>query len=338
MSLGKGLITLLMALVWAVMPAMADEPGNPTLTYLKSPEWLGPVWVEASEWANLEEMVESLASSRSRAEDGQYQLYKLTNSLHAYFTRQGEDRDELLRTRLADYRAQYPKSAFAVILPAMQLHAAAWRARGRGFASTITPEGEELWRERNKEAWKVIRASKMRGDRLPAWYEQAISIGLDARAPFDDLTALFNEGIERFPGYDPIYFAFTRQFAPRWGGSYEEADAFITAQVAAKTNVEGEELYTRLYWLIDDYEAGSPGFFAESFVDWSRMKAGFEQMLKEFPNSKVYPAAFASYACRAADVATYMKLRATVSPQAFADRAPEGISLEVCDARFIKKT
>jgi len=330
------LIALLM-LVCGALAAVAEEGSNPT-AFLRTPEWLGPVWVEGSEWANLEEMVESLAVTQSRADDGQYQLYKVTNSVDAYFLRQGEDRDELILTRLADYKKQYPNSAFAAILPAMQLHAAAWRARGHGFASTITPEGDALWHERNKNAWKVIQASKKRGDRLPVWYEQAISIGLDSGASADDLATIFSEGIQRFPGYDPIYYAFIRQFAPRWGGSYEEADAFITSQVAAKTNVQGEELYTRLYWLIDDYEAGNPDFFETSLVDWSRMKAGFEQLIKEFPKSEVYPAAFAAYACRAGDTGAYFRLRKTVSRPAFADLAPQGISLDVCDARFIKKT
>ena len=104
--------------------------------------------------------------------------------------------------------------------------------------------------------------------------------------------------MQRFGDYDPIYYSFIRQFAPRWGGSYEE----------------------------------------ESLVDWSRMKKGFEMLVKEFPKSTVYPAAFAAYACRAGDAVTYFKVRQTVSPQAFVDEAPQGISLDVCDARFTEKT
>ena len=331
-------VLALVAVASGVRPVTAEQAAPDATSFLTAPAWRGPLWVEASEWASLEQMVESLAASRERADDGQLQLYKLTNSIHSYFLGKPETRDPLYRTRLADYQQQYPKSAFAPVVSAMQLHAAAWRARGHGFSSTVTSEGASLFRERNKDAWKIIRAAKTKSDRLPVWYEQALSIGLDADAPPEELAAIFKEGVQRFGDYDPIYYSFIRQFAPRWGGSYEEADAFISAQVAAKTNPKGEELYTRLYWLIDDYEAGSPEFFEESLVDWSRMKKGFEMLVKEFPKSTVYPAAFAAYACRAGDAVTYFKVRQTVSPQAFVDEAPQGISLDVCDARFTEKT
>jgi len=39
-------------------------------------------------------------------------------------------------------------------------------------------------------------------------------------------------------------------------------------------------------------------------------------------------------ACRAGDAATYFKWRQTVDRNEFHNAAPQGISLEVCDARF----
>ena len=139
-----------------------------------------------------------------------------------------------------------------------------------------------------------------------------------------------------FPGYHSIYFSYARQFAPRWGGDYDTADAFITSQVGAKSNTEGEILYTRLYWLIDQY-AADPDFFAASRVSWPRMRTGFELLMQGFPNSQRNQASFVAYACRARDAATYAKWRTTVHPGFFQQVTPDGISLDVCDARFMKK-
>src|SRR4029434_549725 len=98
----------------------------------------------------------------------------------------------------AEYRQQKPESPFAPLATAMQLRASAWRARGHGFADTVRPEGWKLFAERLAAAWQVIEASKSTSSRLPLWYEQAIKVGMDLERPASDLTALFNEGINRF--------------------------------------------------------------------------------------------------------------------------------------------
>lgn len=315
--------------------AMAAEQA---LAWMQTPKWLGQKHVGAGEWGELEALVDKLAVSGERAEDGRFQLYLLTAGVDEWLGLWDEDHDEVFREKFEEYQQQYPNSAFAPILAAMQVHSAAWRARGRGFSSTVTPEGWALFRERNKKAWKMMQASKDRASRLPTWYEQAISIGTDANEPETELMALFEEGVKRFPGYHPLYFTIARQFAPRWGGSYADADTFINQQVAAKTNPEGETLYARLYWLIDQYERGDPDFFDESLVEWPRMRTGFEMLMKQFPNSAWNQANLVSFACRAGDSASYLKWRKTVDAGQFQEAAPQGISLEVCDARFIKRT
>jgi hypothetical protein len=325
----------LAALVLALCAPAIAAPPEP-LGFMKQPQWLGQQYLGASEWAELDALVEKLAASGERADDGRFQLYLLTTGIaNRIATLEPGEQD--LPTKLEAYRKQVPNSAFQPLLAAMVMHASAWRARGSGLASTVTEEGWALYRERNAAAWELMLLAKQTSGRLPTWYELAIAIGMDAGVADDVLTAIFNEGIKRFPGYHSIYFGYVRQFAPRWGGDYDTADAFITAQVAAKANTEGEVLYTRLYWMIDQYAAADPDFFEASRVSWPRMRAGFESLMKEFPNSQRNQASFLAYACRARDAVTYAKWRPTVHAGFFQQVAPDGISLDVCDARFMKK-
>ena len=164
---------------------------------------------------------------------------------------------------------------------------------------------------------------------MPAWYEQALWIGADAHVSMRCLTSLFEDGISRFPGYDSIYFAYGRSFVPRWGGSYATADAFIRAAAASKTNPEGEALYTRLYWLLDQYNGQDQDFFTASRVRWPRMRAGFEPLIKRYPSSAWNQANLVIYACRTSDGASYYKWRKTVDARQFVQAAPQGISPEV---------
>jgi len=302
------------------------------------PGWQGPQYFGAGEYGKLEAFVADLMKSRARTDDGKFVLQMVSSKLSEWLELWDEDTDSTMKGKLAEWQEKFPSSAMQPIVAAMQMHATAWRARGRGYSSSVTDEGWQLFQERNARAWKILMDHKKQSSTLPIWYEQAILIGNDAGLPPAELRELFDEGIRRHPGFYPIYFAYARQFAPRWGGDYAAADAFIREQTAAKTNPDGEQLYTRLYWLIDQYEDGSPSFFQESRVDWPRMRKGFEQLMIAFPKGEWNLANFAAYACRAQDSTTYGKLRPKLNARIFTGAGPSGISLEVCDARFLKST
>jgi hypothetical protein len=324
-------------LVLAVSVCSATAEGSSSADpndFFSSPQWLAQKYLSSSDWPSLDKLIERLAKDRERSEDGRFKLYLTTSAVADRFKTTSLDMDDELRRQFEEYRTTIPESAFAPIIAAMHMHARAWRARGTGFASTVTPEGQALFKERSSSAWKSLQAAKHISSRLPTWYEQAITVGIDADVSRAEVLKLFNEGITRFPGYHPLYFSYARQLAPRWGGSYASADAFVQAQVAAKTNLEGEALYARLYWLFDQYGGRDPDFFAESMVSWPRMRKGFELLMKQFPDSAWNKANFVSFACRAGDAPTYAKWRDTVDAGVFSGAAPDGLSLEVCDLRF----
>jgi len=337
-------IALLLGTMTAGATAFAQQAA-PTLVGVQVPQvsaadagWAGQQLFGAGEYNELERVVAEYTKLKTRTEDGRYALFMLTWRLADWFELWDEDQDSVMSGKLKEWRDQVPGSALQPVVAAMQMHATAWRARGRGFTSTVTKEGWQLFSERNMRAWRMLMESKKLSSAVPTWYALAIEVGADAKIPDDELRALFDEGIRRHPGYHPIYFSYARQLSPRWSGSYADADAFIVEQVAAKTNPEGETLYARLYWLIDQYNGGSPSFFQDSLVSWKRMRSGFERLMREYPNSPWNQANFTAYACRAHDATTYGLLRPKVDATQFKQAAPYGISLEICDARFLKKT
>ena len=182
--------------------------------FREAPRQRGVAYLNEGNWQELDELVDSLAASGKRSADGGWELQSVTAGISSVFTHTSES-DESMQKKLAAYQRERPESAFAPILLAMQLHATAWRARGGGYSSSVTKEGWKLFRERNKQALKTILAARSRSDRLPAWYVEAIAISLDTNIEDELVTKLFEEGIDRFPGYYAIYSAYVRQFAPR---------------------------------------------------------------------------------------------------------------------------
>ena len=335
-------LILSMLLGYATAIAQSVAPNMPTddelPAFMRGPGPLGARYFGQGEYAKFDAVVADFTKSKTRAEDGRFALFLLTWHLHEWFEQWGAESDAQMTARLQGWNTQFPDSAMQPIVAAIQMHVMAWRARGNGFSSTVTAEGWRLFKERNQRAWQILIDHKKVSSSLPAWYEKAIRIGSDAGLPDDTLRELFDEGIRRHPGYHPIYFAYVRELAPRWGGSYADADTFIREQTAAKAVSDGEELYARMYWTLDQIEQGSPSFFQESKVSWPRMRKGFERMMQAYPKSARNQANFAAFACRAHDGNTYAVLRPNIDSVEFKDAAPTGISLEVCDARFMKST
>jgi hypothetical protein len=302
-----------------------------------APRQRGVAYFKEGNWKKLDELVDSLAASGKRTPDGGWELQSVAAGIESIFRHPLNESDEDLQKKLAAYQRERPESAFAPILSASQLHTLAWRARGNGYSSSVTKEGWKLFRERNDQALKIILAARPRSDRLPIWYFDAIAIGMDANIDDELLTDLFEEGIERFPSYYPIYSAYVKQFAPRWGGTYAAADAFVRAQVSDRPNPEADTLYSYLYQKIDYFDGSEVDFFEESLVSWPRFRAGYEASLQNYPD-KLNKANFVAFACRAGDGSAYMKFRNGITPDDFMEVAPQGITLEVCDERFLTKT
>jgi hypothetical protein len=67
------------------------------------------------------------------------------------------------------------------------------------------------------------------------------------------------------------------------------------------------------------------------------MRTGFEELVEKYPD-KTNRGAFASYACRAGDGPIYLRMRKELSDEEFRVVPAQGVSLEVCDERFLIKT
>jgi hypothetical protein len=283
-------------------------------------------------YGKIDKQVDRYVATRARNIDGRPKLFLLEWDFEKQPSLAG------VQQNLEEWRQQFPDSAYRPIIESMVMHDSAWRARGTGFSSTVTPEGWRLFHERSKSAWQILMDRRETSSPIPSWYSRAILTGMDAGIDPDEIRELFDEGIARHPGYLPIYFSYMRDLTPRWGGSFQAADQFIREQVSASTNVDGEVLYARLYWIVDQADGQDSSLFEDSLMSWPRMRRGFEEMMKQYPDSDWNRANFASYACRANDATAWGLLRSEVDEASFRNAAPEGISLDDCDAQFLVRT
>lgn len=266
--------------------------------------------------------------------DGRPRLSGMLNGFHNSIYQQGKDWNRSL-ARIEKLKAKYPNAPVSAIAEAHYWFKYAWEARGSGYSSTITNEGMKLMHERLRKAEKVLNDSKPYASALPIWYELMLSIRSAQGAPQKERDTLLLEGVQRFKWYLPIYFNRAQFLAPWWGGSWDEIENLALWSAEQTKSEFGNAMYARVYWSVSGYtQVGN--IFKDTKASWVRMKNGFEDLMKRYPNSAWNLHAYARFACDAGDKSTYLKLRKQLSfsSREMEEAWPKNGGHEVCDAKF----
>jgi len=284
------------------------------------------------DYAGLDEFIDRLMDSAERAKDGEWLLAAVPEGIASHH----EDDtkwDEML-LKIGEWRARNPQSVAVDIAEAIILKEWAWSARGHGFARTVTPEGWQLFQERLQRAEAVLQRSQQSSSKNPLWYEQYLEVALGLEWSEAKFRTLYEAAVAKFPEYHPLYFQRLRYLSPRWNGSAEAVDSYVADVVRQTRAKHGKIMYARLYWALASVEGEDFALFGESAANWRDMQDGFEQLMKEYPESSWNLNNFASFACRAGDAATYRRLRQRIGDELYAIAWPSTLTMEVCDKTY----
>ena len=234
----------------------------------------------------------------------------------------------------ADWRDARPQSPLPGLIEAMTFQDWAWTARGHGYANSVSSQTWAIFAARTEMAAVSLRESASSGRATPLWYYLSIGVGLDQGLTLDRMRAIFDQGSARFPGYLPLYRAMLRVLMPRWGGSYQKVDDFISAMLERTWPSEGTRMYTQLYWSYALLEGDDVDIFTDTQAEWGYMNTGFRQLLAKYPRSDYVLNAYADFACRAGDEAQYRVLRPQLATRFSASAWTKKFTLQACDSKF----
>jgi hypothetical protein len=237
------------------------------------------------------------------------------------------------RARLDVLKSKLPKSPIIALAEAEYWTSYAWNARGGGYASSVTPDGWKLFRERLEIAENILLNSKPYTQGLPTWYESMVTVQNALGRSEEERISTFQEGAKKFKTYYPMYFASIPFFTPKWGGSWEKVDSFIKWSVENTKTIDGNTMYARLYWSASGTVPKGTNIFKVSLAEWPQMKKGFEDLMARHPKSKWNLNNFARFACQAEDKDTFLKLRKQISKD-INEKAWEAPPYELCDEKY----
>jgi hypothetical protein len=220
------------------------------------------------------------------------------NAPEAYFVEQ----EALTR----QWAIEHPKSALAHAMYAAALAAHGWSYRGTDYAKTVPPEAWESFRSYIQKAINYMSANAEVAFTSSVSHRWMIGFARAAGWDADKILAIAKDGLRVNPEDDGIYFEVAFSLLPKWGGSAAALDRFIQEVVARTESQRGLEMYARLY-----ADAAAEEFehrlFDESAARWPKMKQGFEDLLKRYPDP-VNVNRFAYFACLAKDQPTALDL------------------------------
>jgi hypothetical protein len=241
---------------------------------------------------------------------------------------------EEILVSLASWRHQYPHSILPRIIEASAFTDWGWAARGHGYATSITPQQMQVFEYRNDMAEGVLEDIKESSEEEPLWYVLAINVKLDLGETKGEIRSVFDDGIRKFPGFLPLYRTDMRTLMPRWGGSYEKVNDVINVAASNVDPAMGAQMYARLYWAYAVLEGDDVDIFADSMADWPRISAGFDLLLKHYPDSDYLLNGFAYMACRAQDSNQYHSLKARLNNRLSTTAWSEHYSPKECDKKY----
>ena len=263
---------------------------------------------KAGDYAALDAVAARWSASKERFLDGSWKIatfYDAVSGLSRPFPE--------YERKLAEWQAAFPDSIAPRLLHADGMVSFAWEARGNGWASSVTPEGWKLFRERLALARTELAALQRRRAECPHWFAilQTVALGQGwSREPYE---ALFDAAVRHEPEYFPYYDRKVYYLQPKWHGREGEWVEFADSLLDRFPDGLGEELYARLAWgcrkEADRQLLEKEGrFFPDMGFRWEPMKAGFERIRARYPHSKWVLNGYAIFAGKASDWETTKRL------------------------------
>jgi hypothetical protein len=240
----------------------------------------------AGHFSGLERMANEFRIDRSRTSGGAWKLadfYKgiAENALDFDNTQQLEW--ESAASGLATWIEAFPNSPTPYVAAGAALMARGWEYRGQSWAQGVQQSDMEAFHQYALQSAGVLLDNVEVASNDPHWYATLADVFQAIGAPKEDYLALTNEGLKRFPDYDPLYFESAGYHSAKWYGSDEELEAFAR-QSLEKTKAErGYEVYARIYWAAGMRSRVKYAFQSPN-ANWYYMEKGMDDIIAKYPS------------------------------------------------------
>ena len=204
-------------------------------------------WLLAGNFRCLEQAFSDLESTGATFSDGQSKLSSfLGGARDAVDAARGMTAEEI-EGLMRKWLALYPDSTLAQVFWVRMLGAAAWHARGTGFADTVTPDGWRAFERLNREALAQANALVPRTRKHLLGQYVILRAAQQSSMASDKLAEISLDALRRFPNELDIPTFAAERLLPQWGGTTSAFGQFAQTAREAVAEDLGDRLYAYIY-------------------------------------------------------------------------------------------
>ena len=251
------------------------------------------------DYARLEARAEAYRAQQLRSPSGLWLLTVFDGGLNEVF----DDRSlewVVIQSRLINWLNAYPRSPTARLAAARMTLVSAWEIRGAGFANTVPDKSWQPFGEVVGKAETYLLKHKDIAAVDPNWYVMMFEIAAAQDWKRERFHKLLDEAYGTWPTFYQMHFAAADYLMPKWHGNAKEIEAFAKRSVEVTRAAEGESMYARIYWYAAQSQYVDFNLIRRSRVNWRRMRAGFEDVMKRYPDAWNLNN-YARFSCEAGD-------------------------------------
>jgi parallel beta-helix repeat protein len=247
-------------------------------------------WGEICELRNedkfeqLDNIASRLRKQRCRFANGNWQLSHFYEAL-------GEGWGDLkyfpqIKSTFEDWIKQYPDSVTPRIALARAYKAIAWKARGSGYAKTVSEKGWQEFEDNLKKAEKFLLEAEDLNALDPELYTVWIDVGMGLGKTNEEMDAIFERGITIEKYYWPIYTTMGFTLSPRWGGKQGQFEAFARRAADLTSQQEGAILYLKVADMLIGRKDCEPLQFKQLGFSYKMLQQSVDDLETRYPDAK----------------------------------------------------
>ena len=241
--------------------------------------------LKRKDFDGLEHAADMARSNKSRFPGGPWKLYVFYDSVGKPVAgRQASEAEwnaEL--ALLKEWISRKPQSSTARIALAQAYLGYGSKARGNGYADTVTDEGWQSYGGRTAQALSTLKEAATLPDKCPYWYEAMMQVAIAQGWSKSRTKAVIDESISFEPSFYHVYREYANYLQPKWYGAEGEAEAFadsISQQIGGE---EGSFVYFEIATVLNCTPCGNSG--SPTTLSWPKIKEGYAALERLYGTS-----------------------------------------------------
>jgi hypothetical protein len=242
-------------------------------------------YLEAKDYAKLDELASQYRSADEVWPDGNWKLVAVYDGLAL----SADEPDSVWLARqkvIQEWMQARPASITARVALARNLAGFAWKARGGGYANTVSDAAEKLFEERLNQAATVLTGVKDLKETCPVYWSTLMKIALGLGVSKTQFDHIFQQAIQAWPDYLPNYVQRATFLLPRWYGNAGEWEADLGKNADLIGGKKGDMVYAQVVWSMMRYSSEHHNVFEDNpRLSWERVDRGLDSIEQKFPDS-----------------------------------------------------